>query len=58
MREFMLLYIGDEWRQVRLLFGSSTHYTVIDCYTGRSGRVEKWKVWRAAQGPQSVRLVA
>jgi hypothetical protein len=58
MPEFPLLHIGDEWRQVRILIGSSTHYTVIDCLTGRVGRIEKWRVWQAASGPRLTSKIA
>lgn len=58
MPEFTLLYIAGEWRQVRILIGSSTHYTVIDCRTGAAGKFEKWRVWQAASGPRLTTRIA
>lgn len=58
MPEFTLLYIDSEWRPVRIKIGSSTHYSVYDFGLNQWARIEKWRVWRAAQGPQSTRLAA
>ena len=58
MPEFKLLYIGSEWRQCRILIGSSTHYTVYDFGLNQWARIEKWRVWQAASGPQLTSKIA
>lgn len=58
MREFMLLYIGGEWRFCRILTGLPDYYTVIDLDTKRSNHIEKWRVWQAATGPRLTTRIA